>query len=45
MKFELDVDLIYLLRSAGWVDHEWKPTAKLMTAAKKAMEVSPPGIP
>jgi hypothetical protein len=37
---ELDTGLIYLLICAGWLDEDWKPTAKLLAAAKNAMLLS-----
>ena len=37
---ELGTGLIYLLICAGWLDDDLKPTAKLLTAAKKAMSLS-----
>ena len=37
---ELDTGLIYLLIQAGWLDEGFKPTARLLAAAKKAMVLS-----
>jgi hypothetical protein len=37
---ELDSGLVRLLLFAGWLDDDLRPTAKLLTAAKKGMAQS-----